>query len=1094
MENSSFIYNIGYYDSLRIWPILWDMLKDQLNLHYISIIYKNYTFSKSLQDLNIKMCLQDTNSDLKLYIIKLNSTNEINKAFKETFTNNVSKLNIEDMVIVVMDIENSESSVKNSLKLFEKIKNELKYPNLKLLPTNPEFNKVSDIVNEFFKEFKLKIQTQINFKIDEHIKFLNDVKYIKLESLENSLNYINIKDKMIRILTLCKFWNELIDLCEEDLKASFINLKVETSKFVNPFCLIDYNDSHIKSKIFEKTITNLDYKQYLIITICKACESNRDYKKLNQIIGDFLSGIVNFKRDFICNYYYVFFCYLLTLQYITLLRFLKVNTKTKEEEDINIAGQLNVFYHTKRFIKNFSILINAEIPSLKNLKSYLSNDDKEDSSVVLTDNNDLLTSLFIEVNSNIDKKTSLIIQNRQNLIKEYLNILLQIEKLHSALNQKKLTLRIYIEEIPILIYMKELTSIKSKLKLILDSTKNEGWNSIYELLNYILILVINKSDKSNNNLELMIDYLNYEFKNVQSLNTFFNGNLENVRSLLSDYFNQQNFNQLDSKPTIDINKLFDIKITYPDFKDYQNHLHNFLNVNEHKTLKLNLFIVNKSKVDFNIKNIVFSFIDSNSKNTFDKDFSSENIKDLLVNQEKEQTFKIETELFSRKSLIHLNYLLFVLANGLKCIFRFESEEACKFSINDNNIKANTKILNHFSSFYFNTVYTWEIELLNMNEIKDKSEFIISIIDKYPQNSVVKIFKENIQIKNIQEDQISNQFEFDIVENQIIFNDTNKFKEERYYILIDFICENSEYLTSEMHQIEVTNIIYSKNKDINDKKDIFFILKNTQFVTFKHIFTLTHKLKLVKDYILLQTAIKLNLENNFHNVKILVSNNNSEEQNEHSCEVNTITPINLIRVIENKRKSQTLSLDDIYFIYTYTDNCLLTYYYPDKSLIDPLANLLDVPYHIKTVFMNLDNRLNQFKLFEEILLKIEIKKYFKDPVLFLIKVKENDNFTIVGKNKIIVKLINDNDQESTSIQVNIKLIPLKDGYYKLPKIDFMHYKIIDNASLSKISKDSVENNFNSLEFLPIYDNSLIEGVEKIIRIVSGEHKFPKLNFI
>ena len=69
-----------------------------------------------------------------------------------------------------------------------------------------------------------------------------------------------------------------------------------------------------------------------------------------------------------------------------------------------------------------------------------------------------------------------------------------------------------------------------------------------------------------------------------------------------------------------------------------------------------------------------------------------------------------------------------------------------------------------------------------------------------------------------------------------------------------------------------------------------------------------------------------------------------------------------------------------------------------------------------------------------------------------------------------------------------IIPLQDGYIKLPEVEFLKFQNL-NSTINEI-----DDNFNNPEFIPLDANSVIEGNEKIIRVFSINSCSLRINLI
>ena len=104
-------------------------------------------------------------------------------------------------------------------------------------------------------------------------------------------------------------------------------------------------------------------------------------------------------------------------------------------------------------------------------------------------------------------------------------------------------------------------------------------------------------------------------------------------------------------------------------------------------------------------------------------------------------------------------------------------------------------------------------------------------------------------------------------------------------------------------------------------------------------------------------------------------------------------------------------------------------------------------------------------------------------------KESDNWSVIGKSKIIENMSKGNSE----LKVQFKLFPLQDGYLKIPEIDFMEYEIKEEETQSLNYKPGDNStNVNFLEFTDIKFGSVIEGNERIVKINSINSCTLRLN--
>ena len=98
-----------------------------------------------------------------------------------------------------------------------------------------------------------------------------------------------------------------------------------------------------------------------------------------------------------------------------------------------------------------------------------------------------------------------------------------------------------------------------------------------------------------------------------------------------------------------------------------------------------------------------------------------------------------------------------------------------------------------------------------------------------------------------------------------------------------------------------------------------------------------------------------------------------------------------------------------------------------------------------------------------------------------KIKDNENWGVIGKSKIILNLPSDLKEG----EIKFKLFPLLDGYIKIPEIEFFEYEIVEN-------QNNINDNYSGVQFKEIDFGSFIEGNERIIKINSINEYTLRLN--
>ena len=104
-----------------------------------------------------------------------------------------------------------------------------------------------------------------------------------------------------------------------------------------------------------------------------------------------------------------------------------------------------------------------------------------------------------------------------------------------------------------------------------------------------------------------------------------------------------------------------------------------------------------------------------------------------------------------------------------------------------------------------------------------------------------------------------------------------------------------------------------------------------------------------------------------------------------------------------------------------------------------------------------------------------------------KILDSENWTIIGKSKIIEEW----DKEKKEETLKFEILPLVDGYLKIPEFEFNEYELNNDNN-----DDNISNQLDSLggerEFEPIEYGTIIEGNEKIIKIEPSQDIILRLN--
>jgi len=519
-SSSSFTFKIKVIDETGIFQAIWNNLKDHLNLHFVPLSYKENNNTKSLTNLNIRLFINNPNIEnvqFTMYVFKLNSYSDLKQNIKEGILRMLQSEK-EIFPILLMDIDNSESSMKSTLKIFEKIKSELKVNLLNLLPLNTNNNKLLDLINDFFRVLKNRISFEISKKIFTHSSNIDNLKLIKLENKENTYCYISNRDNLIEYLQAADFNGEIIKICESEMNSEFkylefsskdnkminFNTNKNYSNFYESFSLIDFDDNIIRQKIDNKNLTNLDYQIYLFNKIIKSYKNMRDFKKMYSFVIKFLNNINKFKSFFINNYYYNFWCINFLCKVLPFYKTLKSNYLNSYESETNLKAQIDVMYLIKKQLKNFSKLLNFDIPNAKifkilannsndiiynnndiynkeinefeisfethlakKIKNYCFNQHKNnlktDSSSSFISEDENYQNFIRDVKNNLDEKSKLLVLSKEKFLEEYLNNINSLEKSYCDLKAYRLIFRLQLEKLPLLFALGKFTEMKNTL-------------------------------------------------------------------------------------------------------------------------------------------------------------------------------------------------------------------------------------------------------------------------------------------------------------------------------------------------------------------------------------------------------------------------------------------------------------------------------------------------------------------------------------------------------------------------------------------------------------------------------------------------------
>ena len=135
----------------------------------------------------------------------------------------------------------------------------------------------------------------------DKIKNIKDI--YNSEDPEIVNEFIKNKILYLDILTIGEFWEDIKEVCNQDLYKIFVQLK---NKFIFTDCSSDINILETKKKVKNKNITNIEYQIYLINYYMKSCIHLKDYNGLIQILFDSSRDLKIYKDFFESEYHYFY--------------------------------------------------------------------------------------------------------------------------------------------------------------------------------------------------------------------------------------------------------------------------------------------------------------------------------------------------------------------------------------------------------------------------------------------------------------------------------------------------------------------------------------------------------------------------------------------------------------------------------------------------------------------------------------------------------------------------------------------------------------------------------------------------------------------
>ena len=1132
----------------------WNLaMKEHLNNNFITVgTESNKSGVKSLASFYIKLVdkkesFSPDKSDFiqldKLFIIDVYRIKK-EKEFKSDFiTNYKNNHNTSNFNVILYNIDEiKENTIKNINKIHEKIKSKMGFSDFSFVPYNEQnYGKFYSIIDNFFISLKNKITTEYNNKVKYYEEKIN--KTTDIYNGEEEAIYEYIKDKILYIdlLTMGDFWDMIKKTCFVDAYKTFRKLN---NKFIFENCesFADLEVLDIKKKVKNKTLTNVDYQIFILYNYIRSCRYLKEHISLSNFMCNFTIKMATYESYFKSIYHFLYWKINFVFNLINYLIFFKEKITQKDFDYKNSIEQGIIYLYTlllKEF-KNYGKKLKIEIPSVK-IFIFLKNcvdkglNIKEELEKIMAEGLEEIEKDEIYKQFKTDIKTISdrekykknvydIFTNRKAFIEEYLLILQIINKRSCEFCRGKIktSIRGTFEIIPLLLSLNRFEEAKKILNSLLEKKifKNNKWSYSQEYVCLMFIMLLNCLEKNKENLNLMFKLLDTNFSKLNFFLKILESKEENlINQIINQYIesyseikDDNNEDKFDKSFSLD--KALDIKLE--KIKD------NIIFINKSKTKKeqIKYKFTNNTGINVNIDRIQLIFEEfsslekDNNQNkiiVYEIDNNSNTFKTIMpFVKEQENTFNIivgeSNDIFKLNTIYKFKEIKYIIKNSLCGIYHIKEE--MKISINSIDMKISTQVYPSYDSsdfendikykYYFNVLSKININIVDIPSTEDLAnksvKFIFENINKKNDGTLIiqtHVLKENLIQKY--PDVIIDDYSVEFPPNSL------KDKEKLENIIIPFYVENINFYDSGG---AITIKINANILDKNDNDKIVYSYVSFHDINLIHLFYMKKKYRLLNNNAyLLQTTFCLNIEKN--NIKVYTHNSA-----DYSFYINTSQAVNLVLSLNNNKDDIIKKLRQNFLEFsidklTRNKEIKVIKYrlcYPEKSIIEEIKELTEIPYHIK---IDVDD--TQHDIFKEINVNINIKKNNKKNVVLLTHICDSENWAVIGKSKLVQEWFNDEKENNNEKNFRLQLLPLVDGFLKLPEIEFMEYEIPNNKEENndkiKIegvkSDDDKERSFEEtiigkMNFDPIEYGTVIEGNQKVLRITPTTECSLKLN--
>ena len=1096
--------------------------------------------SKELPELMQKEDIIQLDKLFTIDVYRIRKEKDLNADFIKSMKDNY---NINNVNVVLYNIEDvKENSIKNLGKLLDKLKSKIGLINFSLIPYNEQhYAKFYTVIDTFFASLKAKVIIEYNNKSKFLLEKINSFKDI-YESTEQDMIYDYMKNKILYIdlMSIGELWEEIKKICTIDFFKSFTQLK---NKYIFTDFTCDINIMEFKQKVKNKNITNVEYQLYLINCYMQSCIYSKDYNGLILFLLDIINKLNTYKDQFDSEYHFFFWIINYIINLVNYLKDFDDKMSPIDIDNKSIIKKGIIFLYTIciKYLKQYAKIFKYEIPSNKifiEIKTWVDKglNINEELSKIFGDNNFEVTQDKTEIfnkfkndiksfdNSypELNKNLNDVFINKKIFLEEYLNILQIISKRSCEIYKLNNTIENFFEIIPILIVLNKFEEAKNILITLLKEKtfiKNK-LSTLYQFICLLLIMLLHFSEKNDDNLKLMFKLLDTNFSNQKYFLSKFECKEENlINDIISKFIEKYSDIEYSSDIKDKNNKTFSLDKTINILLEEKQD--NIIFINKQKTNKLEIKynITNNTGINLNINKIQLIFEEFNENKKLNIDSSKEkeeiiyeinqetntlkNIKPFIKEQENIFIIELnENDKFKLNKTYKFKRIQYIINNSLCGIYDIKQE--LKICFNSIEMRISTQVFPSYDSseyspsskkvFYFNTLAKINIDLIDLpnKEILKNKKLKINFED-LDKNVNTKLIIQTLLLKEelikIFPDIIINDYSIEFLFDNL------KEEKDKLNLVIPFYVENINFYDNGMVSMKITVEIINQN-DINDnnnnKENIYYSFSSFHEISLIHLFNIRKKFRMLNDdAILMQTTFSLNIET----TNLIVYTNNSDK---FSFYMDTTQAINLVLLLPKKDEKKIInklrqnflhfSLDDI--INNEKKKIKYRICYPEKDILNEIKELKEIPYYINITLDEINN-----DIYKEINVNINIKKNNKKKVLLLIHICDNENWAIIGKSKLIEEWFNDNDNKEKNFK--IKLLPLLDGFLKLPEIEFMEYEISENKDdVLKINENENINNdefaIGKMDFDPIEYGTIIEGNEKVVNITPAKECTLKLN--